>query len=192
MTASGGMAFAVEEVRYRHALLETRLPFRYGMVSMERAPHVLVEVQVAAGGRRWLGFAAETLVPKWFVKQPGTSHEEDVRDMGEVLRHAAPAKPTEQKIEAAAQIDKAPHPGTDNAIVVTVRCDRVGQHQLHMRLKISLCCRAALCSQGGEWVAGGDHGLHAYAQQGVGGDVFRHGWQQQADCNCGIVTAQTP
>ena len=89
MTASGGMSFAVEEIRFHHALLETRLPFRYGMVSMERAPHVLVEVRVAAGGRQWLGMAAETLVPKWFVKQPGTSHEEDVRDMGAVLRHAA-------------------------------------------------------------------------------------------------------
>lgn len=89
MTASGGISFAVEEVRFHHALLETRLPFRYGMVSMERAPHVLVEVRVAAGGRQWQGMAAETLVPKWFVKQPGTSHEEDVRDMGVVLRHAA-------------------------------------------------------------------------------------------------------
>jgi hypothetical protein len=88
-TAAGHLAFAVAEVRYRHAMLATRFPFRYGMASMEQAPHVFAEVRVQAGGREWLGVAAETLVPKWFVKQAGTSHGDDVEDMGEVLRHAA-------------------------------------------------------------------------------------------------------
>ena len=86
--------FAILAVRFRHAWLRTRLPFRYGIATMTEAPHVLVEVAIECGGRILSGRSAETWVPKWFVKQPDTTFAGDLADMNTVLEHAAAAART--------------------------------------------------------------------------------------------------
>ena len=86
--------FAILAVRFRHAWLRTRLPFRYGIATMTEAPHVVVEVSIECGGRILTGLSAETWVPKWFVKQPDTTFAADLADMNHVLEQAAAAART--------------------------------------------------------------------------------------------------
>jgi len=61
--------------------LRTRLPFRYGVVTLTHFPllHLAVEVE-AADGRRARGFAADNLPPKWFDKDPAKSFRDNVTD----------------------------------------------------------------------------------------------------------------
>lgn len=56
----------------------TRLPFRFGIATMTSAPMLVAEVAVETGdGAPAVGYAADLLVPKWFAKDPATSHDED-------------------------------------------------------------------------------------------------------------------
>jgi hypothetical protein len=61
--------------------LRTRLPFRYGAVTLTRFPLLHLAVEVEAGdGRRTRGFAADNLPPKWFDKDPAKSFRDNVAD----------------------------------------------------------------------------------------------------------------
>lgn len=61
--------------------LRTRLPFRYGVVTLTRFPllHLALDVE-AADGRRVRGFAADNLPPKWFDKDPARTFRDNVED----------------------------------------------------------------------------------------------------------------
>src|SRR6185312_2290950 len=61
--------------------LRTRLPFRYGVVTLTRFPllHLALDVE-AADGRRVRGFAADNLPPKWFDKDPACTFRDNVED----------------------------------------------------------------------------------------------------------------
>lgn len=71
--------------------LRTRMPFRYGIVTMTRTPHLVLRLSVEIDGRLQDGLAADNLAPKWFTKDPDTSYHDDLRDMIEVIRHACAA-----------------------------------------------------------------------------------------------------
>ena len=59
-------------------LVQFRLPFRFGAVTVTHAPQVFVRVRIRlADGREGEGMAAELLVPKWFDKSPVLTHEEN-------------------------------------------------------------------------------------------------------------------
>src|SRR6266481_10003354 len=66
----------------------TRFPFRYGIASMTDVPHLFVRARVAVGGKSSFGLTAEGLPPKWFTKNPGTTFEQDLPEMMEVISHA--------------------------------------------------------------------------------------------------------
>lgn len=70
--------------------LRTRLPFRYGAVTLTRFPllHLALDVE-AADGRRARGFAADNLPPKWFDKDPARTFRDNVDDL---LRAVASAE----------------------------------------------------------------------------------------------------
>ena len=72
--------------------LRTRLPFRYGVVTLTRFPllHLAVDVE-AADGRRGRGFAADNLPPKWFDKDPAKSFRDNVADQLASIRAAEAA-----------------------------------------------------------------------------------------------------
>ena len=67
------------------------MPFRYGIVTMTRAPHLFVELLVEIGGKTVRGVSADHLPPKWFTKNPATTIGEDVADMISVIEHAGAA-----------------------------------------------------------------------------------------------------
>lgn len=68
----------------------TRLPFRFGMVTMTRAPLCFATVRIhsEASGEH-LGHAADLMVPKWFEKDPRKTIEDDFRRLAASAREAA-------------------------------------------------------------------------------------------------------
>ena len=66
-----GVDFFISEAR-------TRLPFRFGAVTMERAATIVARARIESeAGPLGEGFSSDLLVPKWFDKNPDTSIEED-------------------------------------------------------------------------------------------------------------------
>ena len=57
---------------------DTRLPFRFGMHTLTRAPLALLHITVEADGRTLHGFSSDLLVPKWFEKDAAKTPAEDV------------------------------------------------------------------------------------------------------------------
>ena len=79
----------VKDVEIRLFNMRTRLPFRYGIVTLRACPHLFLRLTVDVDGQAHTGLAADHLPPKWFTKDPQTPYEQDVRDMLAVIRHAA-------------------------------------------------------------------------------------------------------
>ena len=52
--------------------VRTRLPFKYGIATMTRAPHAFVRARLEVDGKPASGVAADHLPPKWFTKDPGS------------------------------------------------------------------------------------------------------------------------
>jgi hypothetical protein len=69
--------------------MHTRIPFRYGIWTLGACPHMFVQLTLEIDGRRATGVSADHLPPKWFTKDPQTPFEDDLRDMIELIRHAA-------------------------------------------------------------------------------------------------------
>jgi hypothetical protein len=86
------LALAVKSASGHLRNLRTRLPFRYGVVTLTRFPllHLAVDVE-AADGRRARGFAADNLPPKWFDKDPAKSFRDNVADQLASIRAAQAA-----------------------------------------------------------------------------------------------------
>jgi hypothetical protein len=83
------LPLALKATSFHVRLLRTRLPFRYGAVTLTHFPllHLAVEVE-AADGRRAGGFAADNLPPKWFDKDPRKSFRDNVEDQLAAIRAA--------------------------------------------------------------------------------------------------------
>ncbi len=71
--------------------LRTRMPFKYGIATMTRAPYLFLRVRVEVDGRTWAGISADGLPPKWFTKDPARPVDEEILEMIEVIEHAANA-----------------------------------------------------------------------------------------------------
>lgn len=81
--------FSIAEIQFFLRETETRFPFRYGIASMTRVPHLFLRVAIETGGQRSTGLASEGLPPKWFTKNPSSPFEEDLVEMGGVIQHGA-------------------------------------------------------------------------------------------------------
>jgi hypothetical protein len=68
--------------------LETRLPFKYGIATMTRAPYAFVRVPITVDGVETCGIAADLLPPKWFTKVPEALLEDEVAEMLAVIEQA--------------------------------------------------------------------------------------------------------
>jgi hypothetical protein len=65
--------------------MRTRLPFRYGIVTLREIEHCVVQVRARIDGVESVGLAADGLAPKWFTKNPATSIADDVAEMKRVI-----------------------------------------------------------------------------------------------------------
>lgn len=69
---------AVREVALYERDVHLRLPFRFGVVTLEDAPQAFAHVRVeTADGRSAWGTGAELMVPKWFDKDPALTNEDN-------------------------------------------------------------------------------------------------------------------
>lgn len=84
--------FALRAIELYERPVVLRLPFRFGMVTLERAPQAFVRarVRLADGAEVW-GASAEMMVPKWFEKDPARANDADVEALRGSLRNARAA-----------------------------------------------------------------------------------------------------
>ncbi len=76
------MKLALKSVALYVRNLRTRLPFRYGAVTLTHFPLLHLAIEVEGGdGRRVSGFAADNLPPKWFDKDPARTFRDNVEDL---------------------------------------------------------------------------------------------------------------
>jgi hypothetical protein len=68
--------------------LKTRLPFKYGIATMTRAPQAFVRLLVEVDGQRAMGVAADVLPPKWFTKVPEKPLADEIDEMLVVIDRA--------------------------------------------------------------------------------------------------------
>ena len=70
--------FFVREVQLYERAVRFRMPFRFGVVTLQEAPQCFVRVRIELPDARteW-GAAAELLAPKWFDKSPALSNEDN-------------------------------------------------------------------------------------------------------------------
>jgi len=83
------MKIAIREFGFFVRNLSLRVPFRYGIATMTRAPHLVVRLLVEIDGRAQHGFSADNLPPKWFTKDPDAAFQDEIAEMLEVTQHAA-------------------------------------------------------------------------------------------------------
>ncbi|MEZ5962959.1 MAG: hypothetical protein R3F56_03840 [Planctomycetota bacterium] len=83
----------------RQSVCHTRLPFRFGAVTMTQAPLLMarVELQVEGSADPAVGMSGDLLVPRWFDKSADKSVDDNQRDLiaaaraaGEAARSAPP------------------------------------------------------------------------------------------------------
>lgn len=86
------MRFSITAVDLFERSLTLRLPFRFGGVTLTRAPQAFVRARIRLeNGREAEGAAAQLLVPKWFDKSPQVSDEENLAHLRDSLRLAREA-----------------------------------------------------------------------------------------------------
>ena len=68
--------------------IRTRMPFRYGIAELTETPHLFCEIELEVDGERSRGISADSLIPKWFTKDPEQSYEDEITAMLEVIAKA--------------------------------------------------------------------------------------------------------
>jgi len=82
------LAVRVVETSLHERTIRTRLPFRYGIVTLTECPHLLCRVTLEVDGRPSVGVSADNLPPKWFTKDPNQSFADELEQMLAVIRAA--------------------------------------------------------------------------------------------------------
>lgn len=82
------MRLALKHAEFFVLNLRARLPFRYGIASLLAVPHLFCRATYDVRGKTHVGLAADSLVPKWFTKDPDTSYRDDLADMLHVIESA--------------------------------------------------------------------------------------------------------
>ncbi|MCP4167321.1 MAG: hypothetical protein GY759_15740 [Chloroflexi bacterium] len=67
------------------ANIRTRMPFRYGIAELTETPHLFCEIDLLVNGNHSRGISADSLIPKWFTKDPQQSYQDEIGAMLEVI-----------------------------------------------------------------------------------------------------------
>jgi hypothetical protein len=81
----------IEGIDFRATRCRTRLPFRFGIVTLTEAPVLVARLRARVDGVACEGFAADLCVPKWFEKDPHKSVRDDVAALFRSAERAATA-----------------------------------------------------------------------------------------------------
>ena len=126
--------------------LPFRMPFRFGVVTLEACPQLLVRARVVVDDREVVGVSSELALPKWFDKSPSLTLEDNVVQLRRSLAIA-------DEVYRSAGSASSPF-GLHRACVEEDlrRCDREGLPPLVASFGVALIDRAiidAACRAGG-------------------------------------------
>jgi hypothetical protein len=116
-----------------------RMPFRFGVVTLEACPQLVVRARVAVDETREVpGVSSELALPKWFDKSPTLTEEDNVVQLRRSLAIA-------DEVYRAAGSASSPF-GLHRACVEEDlrRCDREGLHPLVASFGVALIDRAII------------------------------------------------
>lgn len=82
------MAIRVLDFNLSIQNIHSRIPFRYGIAELIAVPHLFVRCLCEIEGRLQWGISADSLIPKWFTKDPHSSYQDDLDEMLNVIRNA--------------------------------------------------------------------------------------------------------
>ncbi len=82
------MSLLIRDFDLRVVNLKTRLPFRYGIVTVTALPHLFISADCEIDGQPVRGVAAEHLAAKWFTKNPAQHYRDEIAEMTHVIRAA--------------------------------------------------------------------------------------------------------
>ncbi|MGH6901025.1 MAG: hypothetical protein ACREJ5_31470, partial [Geminicoccaceae bacterium] len=91
----------------------TRMPFRFGVITMRAAPMLTLEVEIEdRGGRRATGYAADFLAFRWFDKRPDRSLADNCADLLRTVEVASQLylEAGRQRLAAPFDLWRATHP----------------------------------------------------------------------------------
>jgi hypothetical protein len=82
------MRFTIASLSFYERDVRLRLPFRFGVSTLEQAPQAFVRARIVVNGKESQGGAAEMMVPKWFDKDPELTNEQNFEQLRASLRLA--------------------------------------------------------------------------------------------------------
>lgn len=82
------MQIAIHQTSLSLLPMRTRMPFRYGIATVRELQHLILRVTVLVDGREADGLSADHLAPRWFVKDPSLSYEQEVDLLLNAVHHA--------------------------------------------------------------------------------------------------------
>jgi hypothetical protein len=83
------MSLQINNITLHVQPLRTRMPFRYGIATVQELRHAILRVTATVNRRRVEGCSADHLAPRWFVKDPSLSAEQERRLLLRSIQHAA-------------------------------------------------------------------------------------------------------
>ncbi len=85
------LPLSLTEVAFARTPCRTRLPFRFGAVTVTSADLLTCRVRCAGGGTTSNGFSADLLVPRWFRKDTDATPQQDADELLQCATAAAEA-----------------------------------------------------------------------------------------------------
>lgn len=85
------MEVEIRSIDFSATSCQTRLPFRFGRVTLTEAPVLVARLEAIVDGQSVTGMSADLCVPKWFEKDPHKSVREDVLTLFASAQRAARA-----------------------------------------------------------------------------------------------------
>ncbi|GIV20956.1 MAG: mandelate racemase [Armatimonadota bacterium] len=82
------MAIWVQHTEDTLLPMRTRMPFRYGIATVREVQHLILRVSVVIDGQQMEGVSADHLAPRWFVKDPHLTLEQEAQLLLRAIRHA--------------------------------------------------------------------------------------------------------
>lgn len=82
------MAVSVAHTMLTFLPLRTRMTFRYGIATVHELQHLLLHATVRVNGQEIEGVSADHLAPRWFVKDPNLSIEQEAELLLNAVHHA--------------------------------------------------------------------------------------------------------
>lgn len=82
------MAISVVHTTLSLLPLHTRMAFRYGIATVQEIRHLVLRATVLVDGVEMQGLSGDHLAPRWFLKDPSLTYDQEAELLLNALRHA--------------------------------------------------------------------------------------------------------